>query len=85
MKAAGYFSLIAMLGSLPNIVKIDRPVENGDWLLSAVHRGMLLCSELLKGLGHVPVNKPYSKRFCSFFDRPSHFNFSTIFQNNDLF
>jgi len=33
VKRAGYLSLIALMGSLPDIVRIDRPVENGDWLL----------------------------------------------------
>ena len=42
MKRAGYLSLIALMGSLPDIVRIDRPVENGDWLLYGAGDGMLL-------------------------------------------
>ena len=41
MKTAGYLSLIALMGSLPDIVRIDRPVRNGDWLLHGVGDGML--------------------------------------------
>ena len=33
MAGAGYYSLITMMGSIPDIVKIERPVNNGDWLL----------------------------------------------------
>ena len=42
MKAAGYLSLISLMGSLPDIVRIDRPVKNGDWLLHGISKGMLL-------------------------------------------
>lgn len=40
-KASGYLSLIALMGSLPDIVRIERPVPNGDWLLHEIRNGAL--------------------------------------------
>eukprot|EP00794_Sanderia_malayensis_P015661 gene15661-17241_t len=38
VEGAGYLSLVEMIGSLPDLITMQRPVKNGDWLLTGQGR-----------------------------------------------
>ena len=42
IKVFGFMSVIELMGSLPDLVRIERPVANGDWLLFCVQEGIIV-------------------------------------------